>query len=108
MILYKFVPTVKVRWRHVLLPGAVTAAILVIVNTLLGWYIRHLGYYNVIYGSLASVIVLLVWTYICANILIGGAAMSAAMADLEQQASGPGTAVDSKHPNTQNQQSTPG
>ncbi len=108
MILYKFVPTVKVRWRYVLLPGAVTAAILVIVNTLLGWYIRHLGYYNVVYGSLASVIVLLVWTYVCANILIGGAAMSAAMADLEQQASGTDAAVDSKHPNTRNQQSAPG
>jgi YihY family inner membrane protein len=108
MILYKFVPTIKVKWHHVLLPGAVTAAILVIVNALLGWYIRHLGYYNVVYGSLASVIVLLVWTYICANILIGGAAMSAAMADLEQRANGTDAAVDSKHPNTQNQQSTPG
>jgi uncharacterized BrkB/YihY/UPF0761 family membrane protein len=29
MILYKFVPTTKLRWRYVLLPGAVTAAILV-------------------------------------------------------------------------------
>lgn len=96
MILYKFVPTTKVRWHYIFLPAAVTAAILVIVNALLGWYIRHLGYYNLVYGSLASVIVLLVWTYVCANILIGGAAMSAAMADLERRANGPDATTDGK------------
>jgi len=107
MILYKFVPTTKVKWHYVLLPSVVTAIILVIVNALLGWYIRHLGYYNLVYGSLASVIVLLVWTYVCANILIGGAAMSAAMADLERRANAPDATAGGKHLNTRNQQPTP-
>jgi membrane protein len=71
-----------VKWRHVVLPALLAAVALKIANSFLSWYISTLGYYNAVYGSLTSVIVLLMWIYVCANILIVGAALSATLADL--------------------------
>jgi membrane protein len=82
LLLYRFVPTTEVKWRHVLLPSVLAGLALIIANGLLGWYIRNLSYYNVVYGSLAGVIVLLLWVYICANILIAGAALSATLGEM--------------------------
>jgi len=89
LLLYKFVPTTEVRWRDVVVPSVLAAAFLMIANSLLGWYIRNLAYYNVIYGSLTSVIVLLLWMYVGANILIAGAALSATLAEKGRHPSGP-------------------
>ena len=40
------------------------------------WYLEHIARFDQIYGNLASVVILMVWTYICAVILIAGAELS--------------------------------
>jgi membrane protein len=71
-ILYRGGPNRPQRWSGVL-PGAVVATILWLVATLgFGWYVRHLGNYNVLYGSLATVILLLVWMYVLAIVAYVG------------------------------------
>jgi len=80
LMLYKYVPTTRVRWRDVLLPAVLAAAAFRLANGLLSWYVGSLGYWSAVYGSLTSVIVLLLWVYICANIVILGATMSAVLA----------------------------
>lgn len=94
MLLYKLVPTTKVRWHDVLLPSLLVAAAFRVANELLGLFIGSLGYYDVVYGSVASVVVLLVWVYISANILIVGAAMSAVLSDISRQPSAPESTED--------------
>ncbi len=89
MLLYKFVPTTEVRWRHVLLPSVLVAAAFRVANELLALFVGSLGYYDAVYGSVASVVVLLVWVYISANILIVGAAMSAVLFDISRQSPAP-------------------
>jgi len=64
LLLYKFIPATKVRWRDVWLPSLLGAAAFKLTNNLLGWYIRSLGYYNAVYGPLTSVIILLLWIYV--------------------------------------------
>lgn len=55
------------------LTGAVlAAAALVGVSILFSWFIGMSSRYSMVYGSLASVIILLVWLYLCGNILILG------------------------------------
>ncbi len=81
LLLYKYVPTTKVRWREALLPALLVAVAFKITNILLSWYVSSLGYYNAVYGSLASIVVLMLWIYVIANILIIGAALSAVLAD---------------------------
>ena len=84
-LLYMWVPTVKVKWRKALLPGVLAALAIMITNYFLGWYFSNWAYYDAVYGSLTSVIVLLLWVYVCANILIIGAALSSVLSTLNLQ-----------------------
>ena len=45
---------------------------LVAATALFSWFIGLSSRYSLVYGSLASVIILLVWLYLCGNILILG------------------------------------
>jgi len=70
LLLYKFIPNTRTYWRDIW-PGALLAAILFeIARTLFILYINHLANYQLIYGSIASIIVLLVWIYYSAFIMI--------------------------------------
>jgi len=73
LLIYKLIPYTKTYWRYVW-PGALLSAILFeIARTLFVFYIQHFGNYELIYGSLTSIIVLLVWIYYSSFILILGA-----------------------------------
>lgn len=52
--------------------GVLAAAALVAFSMLFSWFIGLSSRYSLVYGSLASVIILLVWLYLCGNILILG------------------------------------
>jgi membrane protein len=73
LLIYCFVPNRKIYWQHVWL-GAVIAAILFEVGkALFVWYLGQFANYSQVYGSLASVIVLLLWLYLSSLVLILGA-----------------------------------
>ncbi len=73
LLLYKLIPNTKTYWRYIW-PGALLAAILFeIARTLFVFYIENFANYQLIYGSIASIIVLLVWIYYSAFIMILGA-----------------------------------
>ena len=73
LLLYKFVPNTKTHWRHIW-PGALLAAALFeLARTLFIFYLEHFANYQLIYGSITSIIVLLVWIYYSAFIMILGA-----------------------------------
>ena len=73
LLLYKLIPNTKTYWRYVW-PGALFAAVLFeIARTLFIFYLEHFANYQLIYGSITSIIVLLVWIYYSAFIVIMGA-----------------------------------
>src|SRR3972149_985918 len=73
LLLYKLVPNTRTYWRHIW-PGALLAAVLFeIARTLFVFYLENFANYQLIYGSIASIIVLLVWIYYSAFIMILGA-----------------------------------
>jgi membrane protein len=73
LLIYKTVPNIRTYWRNVW-PGALLAAIFFeVARTLFVIYIENFANYQLIYGSIASIIVLLVWIYYSAFILILGA-----------------------------------
>ena len=62
------------RQRKVLrLTALLSAAALVACSVLFSWFIGMSSRYSLVYGSLASLIILLVWLYFCGNILLLGA-----------------------------------
>ena len=50
-----------------------SAGALVACSVLFSWFIGMSSRYSLVYGSLASLIILLVWLYFCGNILLAGA-----------------------------------
>ncbi len=76
LMIYKFTPNTQTYWRYVW-PGALLAAVLFEVSkSIFVFYLDNFADYERVYGSLASVIVLLGWTYISSLILITGAEFS--------------------------------
>ena len=73
LLLYKLIPNTRTYWRDIW-PGALLAAVLFeIARALFIFYINNYANYQLIYGSIASIIVLLVWIYYSAFIMILGA-----------------------------------
>lgn len=84
-LIYKVTPYVEVRWSHVL-PGAILAAVLFELGKK-GFvlYLDRVAHLEAIYGSLSSIIVLLLWLYLSALFLIYGAEYSIVRAQARVQ-----------------------
>ncbi|MGN1002998.1 MAG: YihY/virulence factor BrkB family protein [Oscillospiraceae bacterium] len=66
--------------RIILLPGAITASVaLVGVSILFSYFINMSTKYPVVYGSLASVMIMMLWLYICGMVLFGGNMLNVAL-----------------------------
>ena len=61
---------------RVLENGAPFGMAMVACSVVFSWFIGMSSRYALVYGSLASLIILLVWLYLCGNILLIGAAVS--------------------------------
>ncbi|KYL34368.1 MAG: membrane protein [Pseudoalteromonas tetraodonis] len=83
LILYRYAPHRKAaKWRWVTV-GSFTATVLWIVASFgFSFYVSHFASYNETYGSLGGVVIMLMWLFISAYIIILGATINAA---LEQQ-----------------------
>jgi membrane protein len=71
-ILFKVLPDTEVGWHEVRLGAVVSAVLFVVGEALVGIYIRRAGLSNG-YGAAGSLVVLLVWVYYSATLLLFGA-----------------------------------
>lgn len=77
---YHLAPAVRTRLRW-LSPGAVVALIGWVVASLgLRFYVHHFADYNATYGSIGAVVLLMIWLYITAGMLLLGAEINAVIA----------------------------
>lgn len=73
---YSVLPATRTRVREIW-PGAVlAAAVFVAAENGFAFYIRHFASYNRIYGSLAAVVVFMLFVYVAANVFLLGAEIS--------------------------------
>ncbi len=83
LLVYRYVPNVRTPWRYIW-PGALLGTVLFEVGkNLFILYLNNFANYQQVYGSLASVVILLVWTYTSAYILILGAEFTAEYARMK-------------------------
>ena len=71
-IMFKLLPDTKVRWRDVWLGAALTAVLFELGKLLIGIYVGKLALAST-YGAAASLIILLIWVYYSAQIVLLGA-----------------------------------
>ena len=78
-VVYKIMPSVKIRWRDVWVGAAVTALLFTLGKYLIGLYIGKAGVASA-FGAAGSLIVVLVWVYYSAQIFLLGAEFTAVYA----------------------------
>ena len=70
--IYIFIPFERPYWRD-LLPGILVAALLIeLGKELFVLYVGNVSRYDAVYGSLSSIIVLLIWLYFSARVILYG------------------------------------
>ena len=82
-LVFYFIPNTRVRFRDVW-PGAILVGVLWrSALRLFSWYASDLATWNVVHGSIAAVVVFLLWIYVSAVILLYGVEMTASYARLQ-------------------------
>ncbi len=75
--LFRFVPNTHVRWTHAW-SGALFAAVgFELAKRALGWYVKSVPAYSVVYGAFATVPIFLLWIYLSWLIVLLGAVVAA-------------------------------
>ncbi|MFC5408738.1 YihY/virulence factor BrkB family protein [Larkinella bovis] len=71
-VIYKFGPDIDKHWKFVN-PGGVIASVLVVLTTYgFSYYVSNFGSYNKLYGSIGTLIVLMIWiNLVCLLLIIG-------------------------------------
>lgn len=75
--LYHFVPYTPVRWSHAWIGGFFVSTVLEVAKKLLVVYLGKVPTYSVVYGTFATVPILLVWIYLAWVIVLFGAVVTA-------------------------------
>jgi len=69
-ILYKVIPTGKIPLGIAVTGGAIFSALMEIAKHFFAWYVANYTRYNVIFGSLETVVILVIWVFYIALILL--------------------------------------
>jgi membrane protein len=80
--MYRFVPHTPVKWSNAVIGGIVAAVAFEIAKRLLAGYLRAVPTYSVIYGTFATVPILLLWLYVVWLIVLFGAVICAYLPSL--------------------------
>ena len=84
-VLYRFLPDTRAPFR-LFTPGAITGVLLWVgISLLFGVYLSHFGNYEVVYGTLGTVIIFLTWLWLSNMALLLGAEIDHVLADLRAE-----------------------
>jgi membrane protein len=70
LLLYEFIPNTRVPWRHVWVGALIAAVLFEIVKNVFVWFVGKFATYNLVYGSIGTIIALMTWSYISAMIML--------------------------------------
>ena len=73
MLLFRYLPNTTVDWDDTWLGALVGAVLFHGVRVGFSWYVTNFGDFNLVYGSLAGIMVLLLWIYLSAMAVVLGA-----------------------------------
>lgn len=81
--IYRFTPTESIGYRGPIIGGVTAGLLFEIAKNAFKWYVTHIANYSVVYGSLGSIIVLVVWTYYVSLITVLGAEVASVYARMQ-------------------------
>ena len=82
-LIYRYGPDVNMKWAFVT-PGSIIASVLIVLTTLaFSYYVSNFGSYNKVYGSIGTLIALMIWTNLVCLLLVLGFEVNVSLYDLE-------------------------
>lgn len=83
-LLFQYAPAKKSYWQF-FSPGAILATLFIVITSLgFGYYIDHFGQYNKLYGSIGTLIVILLWMYFNAMVMLIGFELNASLYSVQE------------------------
>ena len=82
VVVYRYLPNQPVRWSDATFGGLVTVIMFEVAKHLFFWFGNLASQRSVVYGSLSSVILLLIWSHVAGMIFLYGAALTKEATDL--------------------------
>ena len=79
--LYRFIPRRRVRWDAIWVAAFLGGGVWEVAKRVFAWYLDNMASYSLVYGSVATMIVLLLWVYLTGIIILLGAEICVAMDD---------------------------
>ena len=83
--IYYFAPHKRLRFKGILAGALFTTVGWHSVSWCFSYYVNHIGNYSAIYGSLGSIIVLMVWFYVVALLIILGGVLNSTLYSVRTQ-----------------------
>ncbi|ATL48101.1 ribonuclease BN [Chitinophaga caeni] len=82
--IYKFGPATTTKWKFIT-PGSTLAAFLMILVTLgFSFWVNNFGNYNRIYGSIGTILIMMLWIYFNSFIILIGFELNASIGALKE------------------------
>jgi membrane protein len=76
-MLFRFMPNTHVRWRHAWAGAVFVALGFEVAKRALGWYVKSVPGYSMVYGAFATLPIFLLWIYLSWLIVLFGAVIAA-------------------------------
>ena len=70
VLVYRMLPDTEVRWRDAIAPGVIAAVALELTKLLFSYYLANLSRLDLVYGSIATVVVTMLFLYVVSVILV--------------------------------------
>jgi membrane protein len=84
--IYRHAPSVQKKWR-LINPGSIVATLLMLLMTLaLSWWVSQFSRYNQLYGSIGTVLIIMIMIFINSLILLIGFELNVSIHSLHTQA----------------------
>ena len=87
-ILYTIAPNKKVKSKNVGYGAIFTSISWILITYVYSFYINNIAYYSTFYGSLANIVILMIWIYFLAYVFTIGMALNFRKEEVELEKTG--------------------
>ncbi len=70
ILVYKFVPNIKISFKHAIVGGGLCAILWEIGKFIFTWYIANKAHFSAVYGSLEAIVITVLWVFYSACIFL--------------------------------------
>lgn len=75
-LIYTIAPSIKISSKSTTYGSIFTTIIWSIATAIFSYYLKHFANYNIIYGNLSNIIILMIWLYIISYVFVMGIAIN--------------------------------